>query len=103
MQQLHCRLPVGSFVDTGNAYVRILQQVEDQARAAMCLGHFHNARVIQLFAKQPHYVRRREEDAEAILDPYMPPPPPPRTNVVISGVQDEAWGLLEMAVSSAWG
>ena len=34
----------------------------------MCLGHCHNVRYLQLFSKEMHCARRREEDAEAILD-----------------------------------
>ena len=57
-------------------------------------------RELHLLSKHLYCVRHREDYSEAILDP---PLHLPRIIVVISGVQAEALGPLDMSISSAWG
>ena len=75
LQQLRRRLPVGSVIDTGRAYIRFFQQVEDQAWVEMCLMHCRNTRELHIISEQPYCIHSREKNAEAILDPPLHLPP----------------------------
>ena len=47
----------------------------------MCLGQCRNARELHLLSKQPHCIRHKEEDAEAILYPPLNFPSDGRGNL----------------------
>ena len=73
-------------------------QVEDQVWVSFWLRHCRNTRELQLLSKHPHCIRRREEDARAILDFSLYLPPDKHVHLRVARQGDGApWRCLSIA------